>query len=249
VSATKIFLLVAQGELDLAGRYLQVVQRVSDPNTIPAIYLSELSWRLGVFTQGVNDEVQQGIRMHDKGDYQAAIQTYRGVLQDYPGSAWARYELFFSGEALALKEKKVKSTEKRWGWDSAKSVIYLHDPLYPLDVLASTGKEAYLLFRRAEIKELFGEKSDPMDDLFRYAQISMDLGVYDFAAQVLWLSVTYDKKRHEEALVGFLYCLERLGVKDIKENFKGDFKAEFEKLENSKAAEMKNSATYKAFKK
>ncbi|MBK6986096.1 MAG: hypothetical protein IPH32_15740 [Bacteroidetes bacterium] len=61
----------------------------------------------------------------------------------------------------------------------------------------------------------------------------MDLGVYDFAAQLFWLSSTFDKE-NKDALTKYLYCIEKLGVSDLKENFKGNYDKLFKDLEKEK---------------
>jgi len=46
----------------------------------------------------------------------------------------------------------------------------------------------------------------------------------------------------------FLYCLEKLRVTNLKENFKGMFVKEFKKIEKTKEKNMTDSKAYKAFK-
>ena len=53
-----------------------------------------------------------------------------------------------------------------------------------MDIRASNGQEAYLLFRRQEINNLFEKKENLLKDVFEYADIASDLGVHDFAAQL-----------------------------------------------------------------
>jgi tetratricopeptide (TPR) repeat protein len=247
IPVTKIFMLISQGELDYAMKYLEIVQLFSDPKTIPNDYLKELSWRLKLFNQQLQAEIGNGIAEHDKGNYEIAISTYKSILNDYPNSAWTLYESYYSQNALDTKDGKGNATD-RSDWDDAKIKIFKANPLYNMDVRASNGKEGYLLFRRQEINSLFKSNDERISDIYKYADISMDLGVYDFAAQLFWYSYIYGKD-NKKALNRFLYCLEKLGVTDIKQNFKGDFEKEFKKIDNEKEKEMTKSAIYKAFKK
>lgn len=245
IPATKVAMHFSQGELDIAMNYLKMVKFFSDPKTTTNDYLKEFAWRIELFNKTLSTEIEKGIAAHDKGNYEKAIALYTNILNDYPHSAWAQYELYFSQNALDLKNNKIK-VEDRTGWDLAKVKVYKNNPLYGLDVRASNAKEGYLMFRRQEMGGLFKTKEEQLNDVYKYADIAMDLGVYDFAAQLFWYSFAYGK--NEPALKKFLYCLEKLGVSNIKENFEGDFKKEFEKIDKEKEKEMKNSSFYKAFK-
>jgi len=246
IPATKIFALISQGEFDYAMKYLEIVDMFSDPKSITNIYLSELAWRLQVFNEQLKTEIEKGISEHDNGNYKNAITTYNNILGSYPNSAWALYELYYSQNALEVKAGKVK-LEDRSNWDNAKSKIFKCNPLYSMDVRANNAKEGYLLFRRQEISKLFKSKDEKLNDIYKYADISMDLGIYDFAAQLFWYSFTFSKN-NDKALIRFLYCIEQLGVKNLKENFKGDHEKDFKKLEAEKENEMISSPMYKAFK-
>lgn len=120
--------------------------------------------------------------------------------------------------------------------------------MYHMDVRASNGKEAYLLFRRQDTGSLFRKKGETLNDIFKYADIAMDLGVYDFAAQLFWFTATYGKEDNDVSLHRYLYCLDKLGVKNLKSNFKGDFQKIFKEIDKEKEKEMKNNDFYKSFK-
>jgi tetratricopeptide (TPR) repeat protein len=247
IPITKIFMLISQGEFDYAKKYIDVYRMFSNKTSISALYLEALNYRLNLFYKGLTSEMDKGITAHDKGRYDDAIKIYKNILTDYPNSAWALYEKYYSENAKNGEEHKI-SPEDRKDWDKAKINIYKHDPLYNMDVRASTGKEAFLLTRRMEMKELFKVKENRLTDLLNYASIATDLGVYDFAAQLYWLSITMDKENTEKAINNFLFCLDKLGEKDLKSNFKGDFNQIFKNIEKENEARMKNSASYKAMK-
>lgn len=246
IPASKIFMLVSQGEFDYAKTLLDIVSFFSDPKTTTNEYLRELSWRLSLFNKDINAEVNAGISDHDKENYQLAIDRYKSLLAKYPYSAWAQYELYYSQKALDIQHK-ITTKEDASDWNIAKKLVYANNPLYLMDVHANNAKEGYLLFRRQGMNELFKVKDNRLSDVFKYADIALDLGVYDFAAQLFWFSFTYNKA-DEKSLFRFLYCLEKLGVTTIKSNFKGDFDKEFKKIDQEKEKEMKDSPIYKSFK-
>lgn len=247
IPITKIFILISQGEFDYAKKYVDIFRMFSNKSSISALYLEALNYRLNLFYKNLTAEMDKGITAHDKKRYDDAIQIYKSILADYPNSAWALYEKYYSENAKKGEEHKI-SPEYRKDWDKAKINIYKHDPLYNMDVRASNGKEAYLMTRRMEMKELFKAKDNRLMDLLNYATIATDLGVYDFAAQLYWLSVTMDKDNTEKAIHNFLYCLDKMGEKELKSNFKGDFDKIFKTIDSENEARMKNSDVYKAMK-
>lgn len=246
IPVSKIAMLISQGEIDYATKYAQILRIFSDKESIATNYLDEILWRLNEFSKTQNEEIEKGIVEHDKGNFQNAIDIYNNILKINPNSSWALYERYYSQNSLNLKNNPKEDDRKFW--DEQKIEIYKHDPLYNMDVRANNGKEAYLIFRRQEIGNLFKDKDKTLDDVYKFADISMDLNVYDFAAQLFWLSASHDKRNHEETLNKYLYCLEKLGVSNLKSNFKGDFTKIFAKIEKQKDEEMKNSSIYKSMK-
>lgn len=246
IPITKIFALTAQGEFDYAYKYIEMISLFSKDN-IPQSYLKNLKFRLDLFNNDLTKEIEKGIELHDKGEYDKAIAIYEAILKMYPNSAWTLYEKYYSKNAKDLKENKVTRDDRK-EWDKDKIEIYKHNPLYHMDVRASNGTEAYFLFRRQEVNTLFKEKDNFLKDLFEYAQIASDLKVYDFASQLFWLSFGYDKDRQKEAINHYLFCLDKLGEKNLKSNFKGNFDTIFKKIEEQKEKEIKSSEIYKSFK-
>lgn len=247
IPVTKIAMLMSQGEFDHAMKYVEMIRLFAEPKSAPTAYLKEISRRLKEFNKALQVEIDKGIAEHDKGEYEKAIVIYKNILSQYPNSAAAKYELYYSQNALDLKNKTVTTSERQL-WDNSKASIYQSNPLYPMDVRAGSGKEMYLMFRRQATQSLFKDDAQTLKDVYLYADIAMDLGVYDFAAQLFWLSASYDKNQ-EDAITKFLYCLEKLGVKSLKENFKGDFEKAFKDLEKKKLEDMENDPMYKSFKK
>lgn len=247
IPITKIFALISQGELDYAKKYVEIIQMFSDPKTIPNYYLEELNYRLDLFNEQLNKEIEKGISEHDKGNYKSAIENYSEIIKRYPNSAWTLYEKYYSENAKNLSENKL-SKDDRKDWDLSKIEIYKHNPLYNMDVRVSNGKEAYLLYRRQEIRNLFKKKNEQLKDVYKYAEIATDLGIYEFAAQLFWLSVTFDKDNSEKAIHNYLYCLDKLGETEMKTNFKGNFEKIFKNIDEDKDQEMKKSSIYKSMK-
>lgn len=245
--AAKIFALTSQGELDYAYKYLEIFESFADKESMATSYINEMKARINLFNKEFNNEIEKGIVFHDNGEFQKAIDFYNNLLKIYPNSSWCLYEKYFSENAKEIAEKKIEENSRE-NWDKAKIEIYKHNPLYNMDVRASTPKEGYLFFRRIEMNELFKNDKEFLTDLYKYAEIATDLGVTDFAAQLFWLTASYsnDEKLQEKSINSFLYCLEKLGVKDLKSNFKGNFDKIFKDIEKEKENEMKSNKIYKS---
>ena len=246
IPTTKIFGLVSQGELDYSKKYIEIIRMYSDPKTISSYYLEKLNYRIKLFEEELNVEINKGIIEHDKENYDKAISIYNGILKKYPNSSWTLYEKYYSENAKKLSKKDVK--DNRSDWDLAKIEIYKHNPLYNMDVRASNGSEAYLMFRRQEIGKLFKNKDERLKDIYKYAEIATDLGVYDFAAQLFWISATFDKENYKKALDNYLYSLDKSGEVETKKYFKGDFEKTFKEINEEKESEMKKSSIYNSMK-
>ncbi len=248
IPAARIFMHTANAEFDIARRYLFAIRPFSGPNTLARYFLDELAWRFSAFYGALEDEITKGIDLHDKGSYKHAVSHYEKILSTYPKSAWANYELYYSRLLL----KAADDTQTQYDWAKARAIVYACDPLYSVAVEAGTGKEGYLLFRRKEIDTLFKSQDALKPDLLRYADISLDLGEYGFASQLYWLilnSFSQEECNGRNILAHYLYCLDKLGDKLIIKNFKGDFKTEFQAIEQQRNRLMRESDIYNVFSK
>jgi hypothetical protein len=250
IPLSKTMLYVSSGEFDLAKEYCELLRPFGKEKNLATYYVNELSWRLEEFNKELNLRVQRGIEQHDKGNYAGAIAVYTGILNDYSRSAWVNYELYYSTNMRNNLEKK-DSVLSLAEWNKAAPVVYSCNPLYPVCARASTGKEGYLIMRRAELGKLFKVKEDFSKDLLKLGDIALDLGAYGYAAEVYWLCFSRLKKEdvaQREMLPYFLYALDKLGVNDLKKTFSGDFDKEFIKIDKARKKEMESSPVYKSFK-
>ena len=247
IPVTKIFMLISQGEFDYAIEYIEIVKMFSKNQTYADNYLEELSNRLKLFNEQLHSEINKGITEHDKGNFEKAILIYTDILNQYPNSAWANFELFYSQSELNKKngKEKLNSIEN---WNQKKNNILDHNPFYGLPISSQNPEDAYLLFRRNSIRKLFKDENNRLDDIYTYANIAMDLKIYDFAAQLFWFSFSHSKN-NEDSIYKYLYCIEKLGVTNLKQNFKGNFEKEFSKIEKAKEKEMTKSEIYKSYQK
>jgi hypothetical protein len=232
IAATRVALHAANGEIDQARRYSAVSTFFDARKTASSRLLGEARAMMGFFYKDVESRISQGIALNDKGRFAEAMTIYDGVLKDYPGSAWSHYERTQTRMAMAVKEGKPIE-QGLADWPKTRDAILACDPLYEMMANSEGADGIFRLTRRVEIKSLFKDRSKAGKDLVRYADIARDLDVYGFAAMLYWNILTavkpedYDRR---ELLEDFLYCLEELGVKDLKENFRGDHTAAFARI-------------------
>lgn len=74
----------------------------------------------------------------------------------------------------------------------------------------------------------------------------MNLQAYDFAAQLFLYTASYTKI--EPSLNKYLYCLEKLGVKHLKDQFKGYLAIGFAKIHKQHEKDKTSSAAYQSHK-
>ena len=242
IPVSKIFMHVANDEFDLARRYIGGLFRFADKESLASAYLLELNNNLNLFYRLHDSLVRQGIALHDAGKFDKAIEVYNGILADYPNSAWARYELYFSTDAKnsAVSKEAKKSTAL---WNESKASVYTADPLYPMGGGASNAKEGYVLFRHLKVSELFKDNKNVKSDMIAYAGIALDLEYYAFAAHLYWylLSLFPEEKYNGHGfLVYFLYSLQKQGLTEVQSFFKTDYKNEFTVIDNERTEAMKN---------
>lgn len=245
IPVTKIFMFISQGEFDYAQKYIEIVSMFSKPETYANDYLNEIKGRLKLFSEQLNAEINKGIEEHDKGEFEKAVAIYNGILDEYPNSSWANFENFYSQSELNKKtgNKALNSTEN---WNLKKGKVLDHNPFYSLPIGPQSAEDAYLLYRRNSLNQLFRDKDQQLKHVDLYADIAMDLKIYDFAAQLYWFTSSYADKKNN-SIYKYLYCLEKLGVSDLKQNFKGNFEKEFKNIEKNKEKEMVSSTAFKSY--
>jgi len=243
IACIPMFLYAANGQIGAAESYASFVNAFSSDSSFANTYIAEFAERLKVFRKEHNRRVQEGIVLHDKGEYQKAIAIYGEILKDYPHSSWARHEKFLSNMVVDSSYSK--------NWPEEHKKILEGDHLYNKVTVINTGKEAYKAIQRMTLDSLFEDSKKLDEDLVTMAEITMDLGNYGFSAQLFWFAIThfkYSDADHSSILAHFLYCLEQLGVTEIKSNFKGDYEQAFKQITETRHKMMTDSEVYNKFK-
>ncbi len=246
IPLTKIMLLASQNNLDYARKYSEILVAFSQKGGVADDYLKEFNFNLSVFNETLGDEVEEGIRLHDQQNYVASINKFDSILQVYPNSAWTLHERYLSKSISHLSNNETE--ELKGLWNKTRKEIFKINPLYGYDLQMSNQKEAYSYYLRQQIGELFKANGDQNKDLYKYADIALKLKDYDFAAHLYWQLFSRDME-NKIGLNRFLYCLEKLGIDEIKKNFKGNFEKEFNSIDKQLNEDFNNNSFIQKFNK
>jgi len=236
IAELPVFLHIANGEWDRAGRAAQILSLYTLPDSLAGRNLAEAKAYLTTCIGAKDREIQRGIALHDQGRYAEAKQVYQGILDAGIRSAWARYELFYSTAHEGGRQHlfAIGSGKEPGEWDEAAREIYAFDPLYGSQFVGSRGKTMGALQARVQLSQLNQKKSKSMGEfLSSYADLALKLEAYSTAAQLYWtmLGVKELEPSVDEILARYLYSLEKMGVTGLKANFKGPFEDKFKQLE------------------
>lgn len=247
IPLTKAAMHMANGEYDRAERLLFAIRFFMDEGTVPDALVPELTKYVRRIKAAIEVKVNAGIALHDDGKYKEAIEHYKKWLKVAPGSAWLQYELYLSEVSLV---EDMNSENMRKIWDTHKPIIYGKDPLYPINAQMSSGKEAYDFMRRTEISSLFKSKEKLTEDIVSLAAIALDLEDYGLAAQLYWMmapTIPDEYRDGRDFLNYYLYCLDKLGIEEIREVFDLDYDTIFAEIDEKLKEEMKESPFYNSF--
>lgn len=251
VTALPAFLFAADGRLDQTSTLLGVLTSFSRDGNLARELVNELAARIGPFRRQLGDAVQAGVDLHEQGRYDEAIARHEQTLAAYPGSAWARYERFFSTVTRNGLDTRKKLKKANKLWDEVAPEVYRCNPLYNAQFGATRGVSASAVLDRLVLHRLANKPPENFGErLGGFADVALRLGDYGTAALIYWSAITNNESLQglsflddrpvtltkEDVLARYLYCLEKLGVPEWKGEFEGDFGPAFRQLDASLAA-------------
>ncbi len=252
VGAMPALACAANGEIDRAATLSAIIVQFAQEETVARGVLTRLRAMIEPFQHQLATEIGRGIKFHERHQYDRAIEVYKDVLAIYPDSAWAHYERFFSTFAKTTPNAATAAGEgPNPLWDEAAPEIYRCNPLYETQFAGMRGKTMGAMFDRLTLRLLAGKPGeDPGERFGTVAEVAMHLEDYGPAAQIYWLLLAIKQAPKyqilpakeptmlttNEVLSRFLYCLEKLGVTNVKQSFRGDFPEDFADLDRQLAA-------------
>ncbi len=243
---TKVAVHMAKGEIDQAKNLMQILSFFSDDQSLPEAFNEEVVGKLDIYDRGLSAEINKGIALHDKGKYDEAVNIYEELLGRFNGSAWLNYELYLSKSAGFENTDELNDI-----WSKHKDNIYSNDPMYSTYAQANSKESGFEMWRRMELKELFGAREKLIDDLVEYADIALDLKNYDIAGQVYWMilsNIPPENYGDRDLLAYYLYCMSQLGHENILDNFKEESKEGIDDVAKEREEFKQNHFGYKTMK-
>jgi len=246
--AAQVALHVANGEIRWAKRIADVIDLFDDRQSGSNSVLADFRWMTDVFYQELAARIRKGIALSDQGHFDEAIRIQDAVLKDDPKSSWALYERFHTMKLKGLNAK-IPLNPVMEGWPEVRKAILDVDPLFATMAAADSPNAAYDLLLRKETEGLFREGNPLGRSTVRYAEIVLDLGQPGFAAMLNWNISRHIRPSaygNRKLIEDVLYCLEQLGVKDLKTGFPGDHAAEFKRIDAERAKRKQESPAFRA---
>ncbi len=221
IPAIAASLHVERGELDKARRLVQPLQPIAnskaflDNQGAQAIQLLDTS--LNAFFTRAEARIQQGVALHDQGNYDQARLVYQQVLAAFPQSVWANWELQLSSgfAEAALDKDKMKALAP------VLQRIQNLDPLFMIGGTFSRGPEMYRLLLRMSLRELATKPASITERYLAIAEASLLLEEFGYAAILYWQGAVLEQNTiaHEDLLARFLYCVAQLGELNLRSSF------------------------------
>ncbi|MBX3101192.1 MAG: hypothetical protein KF690_01650 [Bacteroidetes bacterium] len=233
---------IIEGNLDAAYLQLKLMQATAGEKNLAKEVINDLCKYIDAIRDPQEEQVEKGIALHDAGKYAESIKVYDQVLIEDPYMSWAWHEMALSRSAL---QGKTSNTEQIWADVAPK--LYKANPMYPYQMTANTGEQAYTTFRRLELKDLFQDSKKLSQDLYTYAFIAMELKNYGVAAQFFWLHITFSKNKDAHAFDYMLYCIDKCGA-DTQDLLKEEARQKFPEIEKTIRQKMVDSPLYNTMK-
>lgn len=216
---TSAYLYAAYGEIGYADAYLLVGSiNVNEKIMKELDSFKELRDKL---YQKLSSEISEGIKLHDEGQYEKAIEVYDNAIKKYPDCAMYYYEKGYSYmmESKAkndpnLKEKAFESFNKcrekdPFFWRAYQS----NDP---------NVADKMNVFLEKIVPFYTGQKRD-IESFKTFAEGCEQVGLYPFAAHAQLKLSLIDPKNASEHVSRFFDLIEKSGCKEafeLREMFK-----------------------------
>lgn len=244
VILSKICIHVANGEFDLAKRYLNIAQAFPEQNSMALNFYHQFDFRMEWLFDDIREEIRIGKKFQLEGDFESAALHFEEQLKILPKSAAFNYEKYYS-RSLLISDHSPEYIIKLW--QDCNAAVYACDPLFNMNVPARNSRDLYLMSKRHEINLLFDNQVSIDENILEYADIALDLEVYGFAAHMYWLIIGNkpDAFPERDILAHYLYCLEKLGDTENISSFEEEYtRQKFKKIERERRLAMETSPVY-----
>jgi hypothetical protein len=227
------------GEIGQGDAVLDLAEFMITPEFGARTGFLEFAKDLIAYSEARDSLLASGIAAFDAGNAVRADSLFNRVLaaDSTCARAWHEHFLTESARSGAIHPQEYEFR------------VYGSDPLFPLGMFAQTGTEAFRIGRRIEIPALMKDPEAYRADLLALATIALDVESFGMGAEYFWTAALANSdEQRTQALDGFLYCLHRLGVTGIQENFRGDQAERIRRVEQAHLQRVHDSLMYQSMK-
>jgi tetratricopeptide (TPR) repeat protein len=164
-------------------------------------------------------EIDKGIKLHDQGEYEKAIEAYDRVIAEHPNCALAYYEKGLSYMVKSKGDPNLKQTAMQMYAECRRL-----DPFYWRAYQGSDQKviqklQTYL----KQVHPFLSGKQRNKEGFIAFAKGCEAMELYAFAAHAQWKLALIDSENIQEHIKKFLDLIEKCGCQNI-DFFRQQFK-------------------------
>jgi len=164
-------------------------------------------------------EIDEGIKLHDHGEYDKAIEVYDRVIAEHPNCALAFYEKGFSYMMMSKDEPSLKKKAMQMYAECRQRDPFFWKAYQGSDPNVIQKLQIYL----KQVHPFVSGKQRTKEGFVAFAEGCEAMELHPFAAHARWKLALIDSDHLQEHIKKFLYLIEKCGCEDV-DFFKKQFK-------------------------
>jgi len=164
-------------------------------------------------------EIDIGIKLHDRREYENAIEVYNKVIAEHPNCALAYYEKGLSYMMMGRDETNLKQKAMQMYADCRQRDPFFWKTYQGSDPNVIQKLQIYL----KQVHPFVSGKQRTKEGFVAFAEGCEAMELYPFAAHARWKLALIDSDHLQEHIKKFLHLIEKCGCEDV-DFFKKQFK-------------------------
>jgi tetratricopeptide (TPR) repeat protein len=156
-------------------------------------------------------EIDDGIKLHDHGEYDKAIKVYNGVIAEHPNSALAYSEKGLSYMMMSRDEPSLKKKAMQMYAECRQRDPFFWKAYQGSDPNVIQKLQIYL----KQVHPFVSGKQRTKEGFVAFAEGCEAMELYPFAAHARWKLTLIDSDHLQEHIKKFLYLIEKCGCEDV----------------------------------
>jgi tetratricopeptide (TPR) repeat protein len=156
-------------------------------------------------------EIDTGIKLHDRKEYENAIEVYNRVIAEYPKCALAYYEKGLSYMMMGRDETNLKQKAMQMYAECRQRDPFFWKAYQGSDPNVIQKLQIYL----KQVHPFISGKQRTKEGFVAFAEGCEAMELYPFAAHARWKLTLIDSDHLQEHIKKFLYLIEKCGCEDV----------------------------------